>query len=95
MYTIQNTNLLTGSSTLTKYHVAKLDKSKAGGERCVDNEECKTGTCLSSGVCLSGIYFAVAQRFASIFYFKLINNNLFGQFSERHLLFLSLQRMLR
>ncbi len=73
MYASQNPDLPTGSNTLTKYHVAKLDKSKAGGERCFDNEECKTGTCLSSGVCLSGTYFAVAQRFASQYYFTLFS----------------------
>jgi len=69
MYTIQNPNLLSSSSTLTKYHVSKLDRSKTGGERCFDNEECQTGSCLSTGVCLSGIYFAKAQRFARNLYF--------------------------
>ncbi len=73
MYTIQNPNLLSSSSTLTKYQVAKLDRSKSGGEHCVDNEESNTDICLSSGLCQSGAYFAVAQRFASKFYFlKLI-----------------------
>jgi len=68
MYAIQNPNLPTGSSTLTKYYVVKLDRSKAGSERCVENEECNTGICLSSGLCQSGTYFAVAQRFASNLY---------------------------
>jgi hypothetical protein len=69
MFAIQNLNLLSSSSTLTKYHVAKLDRSKTGGDRCVENEECNTSICLSSGLCQSGTYFAVAQRFASKFYF--------------------------
>ena len=68
MYAFQNPYLLSSSSTLTKYHVAKLDRSKTGGDRCIDNEECNTGTCLSSGLCQSGTYFAVAQRFASIYF---------------------------
>jgi len=95
MIAFQNLNLLSSSSTLTKYHIAKLDRSKNGGDRCVENEECNTGICLSSGLCQSGTYFAVANRFASIFYFNWIYNFLFGKFDEYSLLFLSLQRMLR
>ena len=63
MYASQNPNLPSSSNTLTKYHAARLDRSKAGGEYCFDNEECQTGTCLSSGVCW-GTYFAGAKRTA-------------------------------
>ncbi len=72
MFASKNPNLPSSSNTLTKYHAVRLDRAKAGDEQCVDNEECQKGTCLSSGVCQSGIYFQYVGRFAGKFYFKLI-----------------------
>ncbi len=72
MFASKNPNFPSSSNTLTKYHAVRLDRAKAGDEQCVDNEECQKGTCLSSGVCQSGIYFQYVGRFAGKFYFKLI-----------------------
>ena len=58
-------NLPGASNAQTKIYVAILDRSKASGEPCIDDGECKTAKCLSSGVCQSPIYFTTAKRYAS------------------------------
>ncbi len=45
MIAIQNTDLPSGSNSLVKYYVAKLDKSKSQGEYCMENDECKSSDC--------------------------------------------------
>ncbi len=45
MIAIQNTDLPSGSNSLVKYYVAKLDRSKSQGEYCVENEECQSSVC--------------------------------------------------
>ena len=62
-------NLPGASNAQIKTYVAILDRSKASGESCIDNDECMTGKCLPSGLCQWATYFVRAKRYASKFNF--------------------------
>jgi len=58
------------TSVLTRYSIAKLDRSKATGERCIDSGECRSFKCLTTGFCSSMINTSgLIQKFSHHKYF--------------------------
>ncbi len=58
-------NLPRSSKNQIKFYIVNLDRSKATGEFCIDNDECQSGLCHTTGLCQIARYFARAQRYAS------------------------------
>ena len=68
---VMTPNLPGASNAQIKTYVAILDRSKASGESCIDNDECMTGKCLSSAICQWATYFARAKRYACNYKFSI------------------------
>jgi len=86
MIAIQNTDLPSGSNSLVKYYVAKLDRSKSQGEYCVENDECQSSVC-SLKMCQFSVDSAILD---SILYTKLLD--LIGEALSRLFYFFNINK---